>query len=133
MFKLFFVYPLVAFIIFWLASDVQVGASVYTFKDNYLALEFPKKQFRPDDHPKPYYSFYWNGKNPFSLKNSDKNRILELGKIVSKKLGVPFISVDVGKIETDDWKIIEVGDGQFSDIRQISSLKLWNSILEKKK
>lgn len=60
MFKLFFVYPVVIFIVFWLASDVKFGASIYTFKDNYLSLEFPKKQFRPDDHPQPYYSFYWN-------------------------------------------------------------------------
>lgn len=63
MFKFFVVYPFIAFIIFWLASDVEVGASVYTFDDNYIALEFPKKSLRPEDDPKPWYTFYWNARS----------------------------------------------------------------------
>ena len=77
MFKLFFVYPLIAFIVFWLASDVTVNASVYTFKDNYLTLEFPKKQFRPDDHPEPYYSFYWNAMSAEADLEKIKDAVVE--------------------------------------------------------
>lgn len=60
MFKLFFVYPFIAFVLFWLASDVEVGASVYSFDDNYLSIEFPKKSLRSADDPDPWYTFYWN-------------------------------------------------------------------------
>lgn len=63
MFKLFFIYPVVALILFWLASDVKIGASVYKFNDNYLSIEFPKKQFRSEDNLEPWYSFYWNAES----------------------------------------------------------------------
>ncbi|WP_372882350.1 hypothetical protein [Psychromonas sp.] len=60
MFKLFFVYPFVALIIVWLASDTQVGASVYDMHDNYISLEFPRASLRSAENPEPWYSFYWN-------------------------------------------------------------------------
>jgi hypothetical protein len=60
MFKLFVIYPAIALIIVWLASDTEVGASVYSFKDNYISLEFPKESLRSADNPDPWYSFYWN-------------------------------------------------------------------------
>jgi len=63
MFKLFFIYPVVALILFWLASDVKIGASVYAFKDNHISIEFPKKQFRSEENPDPWYSFYWNAES----------------------------------------------------------------------
>ncbi len=63
MFKLFFVYPFVALILFWLASDVEIGASVYSFDDNYISIEFPKKQFRSEENQDPWYSFYWNAES----------------------------------------------------------------------
>lgn len=63
MFKLFFVYPLLAFILFWLASDVQVGASLYTFEDNYISLEFPKEAWRSEETPEPWYTFYWSAES----------------------------------------------------------------------
>ncbi|PKF60542.1 hypothetical protein CW745_14480 [Psychromonas sp. psych-6C06] len=63
MFKLFFIYPLVLFIVFWLASDVKVGASVYSFEDNHISIEFPKATFRSEENPEPWYSFYWNAES----------------------------------------------------------------------
>ncbi|WP_354622807.1 hypothetical protein [Psychromonas sp. MME2] len=63
MFKILFVYPLVALIIFWIASDVKIGASVYSFDDNYLSIEFPKQSLRSADHPEPWYTLYWNAES----------------------------------------------------------------------
>jgi len=60
MFKLFFIYPVVALVIFWLASDVKIEASLFSFDDNSVSIEFPKKSFRSADNPNPWYSFYWN-------------------------------------------------------------------------
>lgn len=77
MFKLFVVYPFIALVVFWLASDVEVGASVYDFKDNYISLEFPKKSLRPDDHPKPYYTFYWNATSSKERLGKIKDAVVE--------------------------------------------------------
>ncbi|MCP4321129.1 MAG: hypothetical protein GY951_17770 [Psychromonas sp.] len=63
MFKLFFIYPVVLFIVVWLASDVEIGASVYAFDDNHISIEFPKKKFRSEENPDPWYSFYWNAES----------------------------------------------------------------------
>jgi len=63
MFKLFFVYPVVLLIVIWLASDVDVGASLYAFEDNHLSIEFPKANFRSEENPNPWFSFYWNAES----------------------------------------------------------------------
>ncbi|PKH01772.1 hypothetical protein CXF72_15085 [Psychromonas sp. MB-3u-54] len=60
MFKFFFVYPAIALIAIWLASDTEVGASLYALEDNYIKLEFPKESLRSANNPDPWYSFYWN-------------------------------------------------------------------------
>jgi len=63
MFKLFFIYPIVLLTMLWLASDVQVGASLLSFSDNHIAIEFPKMAFRSEDNLEPWYSFYWNAES----------------------------------------------------------------------
>lgn len=63
MFKLFVIYPFVLFIVLWLTSDVKVGASLYSFNDNHISLEFPKASFRSEENPDPWFSFYWNGES----------------------------------------------------------------------
>lgn len=74
------------------------------------------------------YCYYWNGRNPFQLglvaEEMLKTKVID----VSKKVSVPFISVDVGETLEGVWKVIEIGDGQFSDIRSISPLKFWTYI-----
>jgi Carbamoylphosphate synthase large subunit (split gene in MJ) len=74
------------------------------------------------------YSFYWNGENPFNLNITDLEALKKTVINIAKKIKVPFISVDVGETLNDGWKVIEIGDGQFSDIRNISALKIWNHI-----
>ena len=63
MFKMFCIYPFVVFVLFWLASDIEIGASVYSFNDNYITLEFPKESLRSEENPDPWYSFYWNAES----------------------------------------------------------------------
>lgn len=75
MFKLFFVYPLIAFICVWLASDVIVGASVYAFEDNHLSLEFPKESLR-EAGTDPWFEFYWNA-------SSSRNEIIDIKDAVT--------------------------------------------------
>jgi hypothetical protein len=77
MFKLFFVYPFVAFILFWLASDVEVGASLYSFDDNYLSIEFPKESLRSQESPEPWLTFYWNAESAQDELKNIKNMVVE--------------------------------------------------------
>lgn len=74
------------------------------------------------------FSFYWNGENPFKLNSTEQTIIEEMVLQVANEIKVPYISVDVGETANNEWKVIEIGDGQFSDIRNISPLKLWNHI-----
>ena len=77
MFKLFFIYPFVALILFWLASDVDIGASVYCFDDNYISIEFPKEKFRSEENPEPWYTFYWNAESARDELNEIKDAVVE--------------------------------------------------------
>ncbi len=77
MFKLFYVYPFVALVVFWLASDVEVGASLYDFKDNHISIEFPKQNFRSEENPEPWYSFYWNAESARDELNTIKDAVVE--------------------------------------------------------
>lgn len=76
MFKLLFVYPIILLIIGWLASDVEIGASVYTFKDNHISIEFPKKVLRSDNNPDPWYQFYWNMESTRDGLNKIKDAVV---------------------------------------------------------
>lgn len=60
MFKLFFIYPLVLLLVFWLLSDVDIEASVYSMQDNSIAIEFPKQSLRSVEDQNPWWRFYWN-------------------------------------------------------------------------
>jgi hypothetical protein len=44
----------------------------------------------------------------------------------SRRVGTPFIVVDVGQLETGEWIVIEVGDGQFAGLSQVPVLELWS-------
>lgn len=70
MFKLFYVYPFIAFVIFWLASDVDIGASVYKFEDNHISIQFPKEKWR-DKGSDPWVDIYWNA-------DSSKDKLIEI-------------------------------------------------------
>ncbi|MDA7746827.1 hypothetical protein N8878_05790 [Psychromonas sp.] len=75
MFKLL-LYAFFGFVCFWLASDVEIGASVYKFEDNHLSLEFPKASFR-DFGEAPWVDFYWNA-------SSSKKEIVDMKKAITK-------------------------------------------------
>ena len=77
MFKLFFIYPVVALILFWLASDVDLGTSVYSFDDNYISIEFPKEKFRSEENPEAWYTFYWNMESARAGLNEIKDAVVK--------------------------------------------------------
>lgn len=44
---------------FWLASDIEIGASVHGFEDNHFSLQFPQESLR-EKGTEPWVDFYWN-------------------------------------------------------------------------
>ncbi|MEH6454519.1 MAG: hypothetical protein V7782_15935 [Psychromonas sp.] len=76
MFKLLFLYPAIALIVFWLASDVDVNASLYAFDDNHISIEFPKQSLRSSENPDPWYSFYWNADSARDGLNQIKDTVV---------------------------------------------------------
>ncbi len=74
------------------------------------------------------YSFYWNGENIFNFNPDIKNIIESLAIQTAQNIKSPFISIDIARTQSGKWKVIEIGDGQFSDIRQIPPIKFWNLI-----
>lgn len=74
------------------------------------------------------YSYYWNGENPFELTPQKLHELKHLAIEIGEKVNVPYISIDIAETTDKQWKVIEIGDGQFSDIRNISALKLWTKI-----
>lgn len=77
------------------------------------------------------WGFYWEEQTDESLlQPAEQARMLDLAVQVSQRLQVPFLSVDVGQLETGDWIVIEVGDAQFSGLSQVSALQLWNRLAQ---
>ncbi|MBB1273143.1 MULTISPECIES: hypothetical protein [Psychromonas] len=58
MFKLFFGYPFVFLVCFWLASDVEITTSLKAFKHSHFSIQFPKASLRAEQS-EPWFEFYW--------------------------------------------------------------------------
>ncbi len=83
------------------------------------------------DHQPIAHGFYWEEQTDEAILSPlEQRRMLELAVKTSRRLGVPFLSVDVGQLETDEWIIIEVGDAQFSGLSQVPALQLWNQLVQ---
>jgi len=73
--------------------------------------------------------FYWDDYNDtYSLSKDDQQNIKNLALETARRVDVPFISIDVAQLENDEWIVIEIGDGQFSGLSQISPMKLWKKL-----
>lgn len=70
--------------------------------------------------------YYWEGDDDLAeLSASERTVVTDLALEVSRRLAVPYVAVDVGQLETGEWKVIEVGDAQFSGLSQAPIHVLW--------
>jgi len=73
--------------------------------------------------------YYWDGPDALSrLSPDEKKTVYALAAEASRRLGVPYITVDIGQLERGEWIVIEVGDAQFAGLSQIPPLRLWGRI-----
>jgi hypothetical protein len=77
------------------------------------------------------YGFYWDEyRDSYPLSAQDKHDVVSLAEEAARRVGTPYLSVDVGQLEGGSWTVIEVGDGQFSGLSQVSVLELWSRLTE---
>jgi hypothetical protein len=75
------------------------------------------------------YGYYWEDKDELSNLSPDEvQEIYTLCKMVAEFVNVPYLSIDIGQKENNEWIVIELGDAQFSGISQIPLNKLWNKL-----
>lgn len=54
---------------------------------------------------------YWEKTDPFgALTDRDEQEIRALAHDVARRVKVPWLAVDVGQLESGEWKVIETGD-----------------------
>ena len=75
--------------------------------------------------------YYWEGDDPLRDLTPDEEReVFALAREAARRVGAPFVAVDVGQMEGGAWTVIEVGDAQFAATGQMSRLPLWNALRE---
>ena len=76
------------------------------------------------------YGYYWEGDDPLcQLSSAEESAVLKLAATAAGRLGVPYLALDIGQLESGDWIVIEPGDGQFAGLSQVEPLRLWNKLL----
>ena len=74
--------------------------------------------------------YYWDEHaDPFPLSSADAAAIDALAQEAARRVGAPFIAVDVAQRADGVWIVIEVGDAQFSGLSHVPVLELWAALL----
>lgn len=75
------------------------------------------------------FGFYWDEyRDPTTLTRADEAAIKALSIEAARRVGTPFIAVDIGQLENGDWIVIEVSDGQFAGLSHVGVLELWSKL-----
>lgn len=75
--------------------------------------------------------YYWGGQDSLArLLPGEESAVRQLALEAAARTRVPYLAVDIGQIESGDWIVVEIGDGQFAGLSQVSPLKLWNKLSE---
>lgn len=74
------------------------------------------------------FGYYWEGDDPLrKLSPHEEHEMLVLAREAARRVGVPFVAVDVGQVDSGEWTVIEVGDAQFAGASQTPLIPLWNA------
>jgi hypothetical protein len=76
-------------------------------------------------------AFYWDEyRDSEDLTDVDKSAIATLLVEASRRVGTPYVALDVGQLEDGRWTVIEVSDGQFAGLSQVGLFELWSKLAE---
>jgi hypothetical protein len=74
--------------------------------------------------------YYWDGDDPFGPLAEQETAVDELVHKAASRMDTPFVSVDVGQLEDGTWRVIEIGDPQYSGICHMNRYTCWQRIVE---
>jgi hypothetical protein len=75
------------------------------------------------------YGFYWDEyRDTVTPSPADEAAIKALSIEAARRVGTPFVAVDIGQSEDGDWTVIEVSDGQFAGLSHVTALELWSRL-----
>ena len=75
------------------------------------------------------WGYYWEGDDPLkALAPDEEQAVLSLAAEAARRVGTPYIAVDIGQTEDGEWIVIETGDAQFSGVSQVPLLGLWSRL-----
>lgn len=78
------------------------------------------------------YGFYWDEhRDPWPLDAAERREIEMLSIEATRRVGTPFVAVDIGQLEDGRWIVIEVADGQFAGLSHVTTLELWSKLVER--
>lgn len=76
-------------------------------------------------------AYYWEGDDPDkSLSPTEEQTVRMLAEEAARRVGTPYLAVDIGQAEDGKWWVIETGDAQFSGLSQNNPLTLWHQLAE---
>ena len=73
---------------------------------------------------------YWTEANKIKLSINEEKELVNLAEEVARIIDVPFLVIDIAKLENGAWKVIELNDAQESGYAGVSKFNLWKNILE---
>ncbi|MEM6268286.1 MAG: ATP-grasp domain-containing protein [Bacteroidota bacterium] len=72
------------------------------------------------------WGYYWEEPDELAgLTAEEAAAVLGLGREAARRLGSPYVAVDIGQGVDGRWWVIETGDAQFSGLSQAPHLQLW--------
>jgi hypothetical protein len=75
------------------------------------------------------FGFYWDEyRDATPLAPADEQAIKALSIEAARRVGTPFVAVDIGQLDDGTWIVIEVSDGQFAGLSHIAVLELWSKL-----
>lgn len=75
------------------------------------------------------WGYYWEWDDPLkALAPDEEQAVLTLATEAARRVGTPYIAVDIGQTESGKWIVIETGDAQFSGVSQTPLLPLWSRL-----
>lgn len=75
------------------------------------------------------FGYYWPFVGSWAALTPDESAaMLAVASVAARRLDTPLVAVDVGQLEDGQWRVIEVGDPQFSGLSFIDPRQLWSGL-----
>ncbi|MDX2212104.1 MAG: ATP-grasp domain-containing protein [Oculatellaceae cyanobacterium bins.114] len=77
------------------------------------------------------YGYAWSGDHPGRyLSTPEEEALMAVVFGAIAQIDVPFVSLDVGQLETGNWTVLGMGDPQFTGTPEIPWIQFWGSMRE---